>query len=195
MGTKKETNKTADSDSPGKNSETEVGINETSELDPTEPTKVKVKVSSEQVEVKVELTDAFIESVEMETKKELTESESKKELKENKTKQRSIPNTTRMKHLISNAGAVTSSCEHCSYSLEDKEKIGKYTRTKIRRHKRDCHFVCEVCKNMCESKGELETHMKNVHYVGPDIHQFWNFDTHPSYFWSKRTNFEAKEDG
>jgi len=166
--TKKETSKTADSDSPGKNSETEVGINETSELDPTEP--AKVKVSSGQVKVKVELTDDYIESVQIKTKKELAENESvlkenesKKELRENKAKQRSMPNNTRMKHLISNAGAVTSSCEHCSYSLEDKEKIGKYTRTKIRRHKRDCHFVCEVCKNMCESKGELETHMKNVH--------------------------------
>ena len=21
----------------------------------------------------------------------------------------------------------------------------------------------------------------HLHYVGPDIHQFWNFDTHPSY--------------
>jgi len=23
---------------------------------------------------------------------------------------------------------------------------------------------------------------QHVDYVGPDIHQFWNFDTHPSFF-------------
>ena len=35
-----------------------------------------------------------------------------------------------------------------------------------------------------DGKGHLGHHPKGDQYVGPGIHNFWNFDTHPSYYWS-----------
>ena len=39
-------------------------------------------------------------------------------------------------------------------------------------------------------RGKVEAQTKAlqvIHYVGPDVYQFWNFDTNPSFSYSKNT--------
>jgi len=142
---KEETNKTPNKDKTHQECNIKLEKDETGKLAKTEPANFKGCAEN------VELTDAFIENIEVVTKSEY------KEEKEQRV--------ARIMRLVSKSGAVVAKCEHCSFSLEGKAKVGKYTRGKMRKHKRDCHFVCEVCRNKCESRDELKDHMKSVHTI------------------------------
>jgi len=107
-------------------------------------TKSPKKTNAEQVEVKVELTDNYIENVQMKLQF----------------------NCIQPKRLMSKEGLVSAKCEFCSYSLEGMEKGKRNARGKLRRHKRDFHLVCEICRTRCDSKTDMEFHMEKVH-TGP----------------------------
>ena len=54
-----------------------------------------------------------------------------------------------------NPKLVTSS--HCRYCG------GKYSRSKIRKHNKTEHFVCEICQKKHDNKDELDVHMDSLH--------------------------------
>ena len=62
----------------------------------------------------------------------------------------------------SKSGISSSQCEHCPFSLGS-QKSGKYFKSKLRRHKKAEHHVCEICREKRDNADDLSSHMESVH--------------------------------
>ena len=62
----------------------------------------------------------------------------------------------------SKSGISSSQCEYCPFSLGS-QKSGKYFKSKLRRHNKIEHHVCEICHEKCDSSDDLSRHMESVH--------------------------------
>ena len=54
-------------------------------------------------------------------------------------------------------------CRYCDFNLPGEKKEGKSFRSKIRKHNKTEHFVCEICQKKHENKDELDVHMNSLH--------------------------------
>ena len=64
----------------------------------------------------------------------------------------------------SNASASSLKCDHCPFEVDSHNS--KHFRSKLRRHKKAEHNVCEICYKKQVNKDELREHMKSVHMEG-----------------------------
>ena len=69
-----------------------------------------------------------------------------------------IPFTT------SNANASSLKCDHCPFAVDSQNS--KHFRSKLRRHKKAEHNICEICYKKQGNKDELKDHMRIVHMEG-----------------------------
>ena len=72
---------------------------------------------------------------------------------------------------ISKIFPIDFKCDTCTFSLENEAKLGKYTRTKLRKHYKNKHFICEICREKCENIKHLRDHMLTVH-IGKEGEMF-----------------------
>jgi KRAB domain-containing zinc finger protein len=89
---------------------------------------------------------------------------------ERKSTPKKIPNKSSKRHSryqnaqpMSELGPVSTQCEYCSFSLEAPALMGKYTASKLRKHKKAEHNVCEICREKLDSSTELDNHMGKKH--------------------------------
>ena len=54
-------------------------------------------------------------------------------------------------------------CKYCSFSVESDILLGKYATQKLKRHNKVRHNVCEICREKCDDKKQLNNHMFTVH--------------------------------
>jgi len=61
-------------------------------------------------------------------------------------------------------GPISYECQYCSFSLENsKQGPAKYPSSKMRRHMKKEHSVCEVCREKQDSPDQLANHMTFIH--------------------------------
>ena len=53
-------------------------------------------------------------------------------------------------------------CRYCNFRVPGEEKVGKF-RSKIRKHNKSKHFVCEICQKKHDNKDGLDAHMSSLH--------------------------------
>ena len=59
-------------------------------------------------------------------------------------------------------GLFLRKCEYCDFTV-DNEKRAKYFMSKLRRHQRTKHNVCEICRKLHSTGDNLNKHIESVH--------------------------------